>query len=1064
MAIIPFLFFSLSTYAQSSGYINRAATAVVTNGKPILDPNLDNYTSKTTSGFGTNDVTNSEIGYKSVPSFSVEPYGDLRRGPNHLYSDFVPDGSNNGFYTYFDGTNLLFRFRVGSIMSGSKGYSVLLDTDGKFGASGPNADPNYIAATTGVNGNPGFEIEIVLETNFDIAVYNVDGTSTPTLIKSYTNWQDMSQVSIAGTTDNGDPDFFRDFYIPFSVLTASPFNLTTASSIRMSSTTVMAPKAAIGGPKSDIYGLNDNLYNNTNTEYEAYINSQSAFTFNDLKSTGTGISTVMCTAAPTVNSPINVGTVSISGTWSNSGNTNAAAKATITVYKNGTTVLGTLTNISSGSTWTLSSATVANTDVITATAAGTNESACQISNSVTVSSCNSTNRPSLPNITCTTFNKGIAGNNLNANWTVHVDNMSTSTMYNSVSNTTSATFGSSTAAPNWNFSGGCTTGNPLSGGSYKIYYTDNTNGSCSSEPVYVCYTGNGSSALAGSVTTPVITSPANAVITNGSKTISGTADANTSLNLYVNGTVKQTVTTSSTGTFTFSNLSLVNGQIVYITSELNTGTVTTSKCEAQTSKYTVSCYTTPPIITADNNNQITVSKPITGISSEVAGTAIKVYTSANTLVATTTVLIDGTWSTSNAGTTPATYNAAASTTYYATAQNGTCSVSISSGSVAAAAQTASTRCGTITGPVATAATSISGILGSAVASTTVNLYLDGTLIGTTTTGTTTWGPITVNSTINNTLYSSGVLTIGIQESGAQEVICSNSTTISCSPTPTAPIISPATTTVGQNKTITYTISNAVAGSFYGVADATTGASAANGVWATTNGNLSITTNVISGTGTHSLIVKSTSLSGVTMCSALSATAKVTITATLPVNLIDFRGWKQNNATSLQWITETEINIKHYEIEHSTTGFTFTTIGEVAAAGNSSRTTYNFIDENALATINYYRLKVVGNDGRFTYSKVIIMHDNEAGITVNAARPNPFTSDITISMLLTQNEKIKLELFDASGKQIRVKELDGLKGANTINFDNLKNLTGGLYLIKVSANGEVYQQKLIKANY
>lgn len=70
-----------------------------------------------------------------------------------------------------------------SIVSGSKGYSILMDTDGKFGATGANADPNYLASTTGVNGNPGFEIAIVLETNFIIAIYNVDGTSTPVLAK-----------------------------------------------------------------------------------------------------------------------------------------------------------------------------------------------------------------------------------------------------------------------------------------------------------------------------------------------------------------------------------------------------------------------------------------------------------------------------------------------------------------------------------------------------------------------------------------------------------------------------------------------------------------------------------------------------------------------------------------------------------------------------------------------------------------------------------------------------------------------------------------------------------------
>lgn len=246
--IVALLFFHSNLVAQIvPGFINRQATSAP--GRLVLDPNGDGYSSATTAGFGApSDVATSEIAYKIVQSYSNEPFADLRRGPNHSYSDFVPDAGRDGFYTFFTGTNLLFRFRLGSIMPGSKGYSVLIDTDGKFGATGTNADPNYLPATTGTNGNPGFEIEIVLETNFRIAIYNVDGTSNPVLVTSYTNWQDMSQVSIAGTNDNGDPDFFMDFYVPFSALSAAPFNLTTSTPLRLVPTTVMSPQAAIGVP------------------------------------------------------------------------------------------------------------------------------------------------------------------------------------------------------------------------------------------------------------------------------------------------------------------------------------------------------------------------------------------------------------------------------------------------------------------------------------------------------------------------------------------------------------------------------------------------------------------------------------------------------------------------------------------------------------------------------------------------------------------------------------------------------------------------------------------------
>ena len=249
LLIAAFLLFSgLNSVAQIPGFINRPATSAA--GRTVLDPNSDSYTSASTSGFGNNDVINSELSYKGIKAYSIEPYSDLRRGPNHSFSDFVPDSSGNGVYHHFSvAQNMQFRMRMGSIMPGSKGYSILMDTDGKFGASGANADPNYLPATTGTNGNPGFEIEIVLETNFRIAIYNVNGTSSPVLIKQYTNWQEMSQVSIASTNDNGDPDFLIDFYIPFSDLQAAPFNLTAATTIRMCATTVMSPQAAIGGPR-----------------------------------------------------------------------------------------------------------------------------------------------------------------------------------------------------------------------------------------------------------------------------------------------------------------------------------------------------------------------------------------------------------------------------------------------------------------------------------------------------------------------------------------------------------------------------------------------------------------------------------------------------------------------------------------------------------------------------------------------------------------------------------------------------------------------------------------------
>ncbi len=133
---------NVTSYAQLPGFINRQATNAA--GRLILDPNSDGYTSATLAGFGNDDVTNSEIIFTGIRAYSIEPFGDLRRGPDHKFSDFVPDTSGNGVYHHFStSNNLLFRMRMGLVMPGSKGYSMLLDTDGKFGATGANADPHF---------------------------------------------------------------------------------------------------------------------------------------------------------------------------------------------------------------------------------------------------------------------------------------------------------------------------------------------------------------------------------------------------------------------------------------------------------------------------------------------------------------------------------------------------------------------------------------------------------------------------------------------------------------------------------------------------------------------------------------------------------------------------------------------------------------------------------------------------------------------------------------------------------------------------------------------------------
>ena len=110
----------LRSTAQSPGFIVKPATGA---GQAILDPNGDGYTSEATTGFAGNDVAHAqtELNFRTIRPLYYEPIGDLLRGPSGGFSDLVTAVDSSGCYMYTDGTNLIFRLRLGNYIPGSRG-------------------------------------------------------------------------------------------------------------------------------------------------------------------------------------------------------------------------------------------------------------------------------------------------------------------------------------------------------------------------------------------------------------------------------------------------------------------------------------------------------------------------------------------------------------------------------------------------------------------------------------------------------------------------------------------------------------------------------------------------------------------------------------------------------------------------------------------------------------------------------------------------------------------------------------------------------------------------------
>ena len=834
-SMLIFFFLSLNGKSQTPGIIIRDGNGAIPAAaySSVLDPNQDGFTSVTASGFTTNDIgaAFSEIPYKTVPSLFPEPIGDLRRGPDGRFSDisFAADGS--GFYMYYDAVNnrMLYRLRISSIMKGSKGYSALLDTDGKFGNMGADADPTYQAQTTGINGNPGFEYEIVYETNFRIAVYDINnscGTSpNPVWTINLAANPGYAQTSIALSNGAGNIDFFYDWWVPLSAFTGTAGAITTSTKLRALATTVMAPKGAICGPKSDIYG-NDNKYKTPQAQYEASILSQPIFTLNDLITVGTGIGPV-CTDAPVITSPSAAG---FSPSVTSIGGTSTEANGTvITIFRNRAGIETTLTTtpaqilVSAGAwTATLTANQLSDEDMVYAKAQATGKSQCNKSNQKIVSSCNEGTAPAAPAVCFA--KKGITVTRTNASYTV-IFYLLNNTGEGEVGRfTPPATLSNANVtfdATNLYLKGGCIGGPGTTNGTYKIVNETTVAPVCQSLPVYGCVSATGGQAVSTTAAPTITTNP----ILEGTTALSGTipvvSATSTQIRLYKSGAlIASVVINAGATTWTISNLTFNIGDIVTATAQDNSGAANGTCMSAATANYTIQCFTPAPIINTNPASQLTAGAPITGVIAAASGTTIRVYTPANILVATVVVAADSTFTTSP-------FNAVAGTQYYAVAQITTCGTSAFSNTFTAAAVNVTDRCNnanlfsaanTYENGAATLGgadiITIGGTLGgTAVANTQVILYIDNYPIDTIVTSTNTWSA-TINSAYYNVIYPDGVLTVSTTESGKLETACGITRTVLCIPPSTPTVASSSGTPGAKYGSISYTITNTQPGVFY----------------------------------------------------------------------------------------------------------------------------------------------------------------------------------------------------------------------------------------------------------
>lgn len=177
---------------------------------------------------------------------------------------------------------------------------------------------------------------------------------------------------------------------------------------------------------------------------------------------------------------------------------------------------------------------------------------------------------------------------------------------------------------------------------------------------------------------------------------------------------------------------------------------------------------------------------------------------------------------------------------------------------------------------------------------------------------------------------------------------------------------------------------------------------------------------------------------------------------LPVTLVSFSGSVSGNHSLLTWESVDESGMLYYELERSSEEATaYTALGRVSAE-NKSRNQYRFTDLNAGDRPGkyYYRLRMVGKDGRSNYSPVAMVRFETTGSAWLQNLPTLLSKGREIRISLPEN--VSVDVFTAGGQRMG----NGIEKNNSGFTLHTGSWSEGIYVVRVYNQTKTEAKKIV----
>ncbi len=185
---------------------------------------------------------------------------------------------------------------------------------------------------------------------------------------------------------------------------------------------------------------------------------------------------------------------------------------------------------------------------------------------------------------------------------------------------------------------------------------------------------------------------------------------------------------------------------------------------------------------------------------------------------------------------------------------------------------------------------------------------------------------------------------------------------------------------------------------------------------------------------------------------------------LPVDLLTFNATHLDQGyVEVSWVTASELNNAHFELERSVDGIHYKVIAQIPGAGTTQEIQqYSYRDMDTFQGRYYYRLRQVDFDGSFEYFYTVeVIVKGTSTIGVLAAYPNPVEDSYHMEISLPGEQPATIIVYDMQGNQVWGRRLNrGRVGYHAFEI-NASSWKAGVYVYRLMMGKELVQGKIIK---